>query len=181
LPCRLQLNCAMIVKPIGCTTWRPGAAETRQLRWLLALAAVYDGLSRAEAARVDGMERQTLREWARRSNEKGREGLLERRRAGRPRQLTEARIAELTEIVEAVPDRAVDGVGALRQAQETAGRPQADDRGSLRRGRHRAGGLRSAGAALFFLTVASPAFPVGNRTPDSAKKEPPQSEGSKVR
>jgi hypothetical protein len=35
--------------------------DPRQIRRLLALAAVYDGMSRAEAARVGGMDRQTLR------------------------------------------------------------------------------------------------------------------------
>jgi transposase len=45
--------------------------DPRQLRRLLALAAVYDGMSRAEAARVGGMDRQTLRDWAHRFNEVG--------------------------------------------------------------------------------------------------------------
>ena len=35
--------------------------DPRQVRRLLALAAVYDGMSRAEAAKVGGMDRQTLR------------------------------------------------------------------------------------------------------------------------
>jgi hypothetical protein len=32
----------------------------RQIRRLLALAAVYDGMNRAEAAKVGGMDRQTV-------------------------------------------------------------------------------------------------------------------------
>ena len=36
--------------------------DNRQIRRLLALAAVYDGMSRTEAARVGGMDRQTLRD-----------------------------------------------------------------------------------------------------------------------
>ena len=35
--------------------------DPRQIRRLLALTAVYDGMSRADAARVGGMDRQTLR------------------------------------------------------------------------------------------------------------------------
>ena len=35
--------------------------DPRQIRRLLALAAVYDGMSRADAAKVGGMDRQTLR------------------------------------------------------------------------------------------------------------------------
>ncbi len=37
--------------------------DSRQTRRLLALAAVYDGMNRAEAAKVGGMDRQTLRDW----------------------------------------------------------------------------------------------------------------------
>ncbi len=39
--------------------------DSRQTRRLLALAAVYDGMNRAEAAKVGGMDRQTLRDWVR--------------------------------------------------------------------------------------------------------------------
>ena len=39
-----------------------------QTRRLLALAGVYDGMSRQDAARVGGMDRQTLRDWVIRFN-----------------------------------------------------------------------------------------------------------------
>ena len=84
--------------------------DPRQIRRLLALAAVYDGMSRADAARVGGMDRQTLRDWAHRFNAAGPEGLKDRPRAGRRRRLTEAQMAALAEIVESGPDPAVDGV-----------------------------------------------------------------------
>jgi clan AA aspartic protease (TIGR02281 family) len=78
--------------------------DPRQIRRLLALAAVYDGMSRAGAAKVGGMDRQTLRDWAHRFNAEGPEGLRDRPRAGRPRQLTDAQMAELAEIVETGPN-----------------------------------------------------------------------------
>ena len=84
--------------------------DPRQIHRLLALAAVYDGMSRAEAAKVGGMDRQTLRDWAHRFNAEGPEGLTDRPRAGRPRQLTDAQMAELAEIVETGPDPVRDGV-----------------------------------------------------------------------
>jgi transposase len=84
--------------------------DPRQIRRLLALAAVYDGMSRADAAKVGGMDRQTLRDWAHRFNAEGPEGLTDRPRAGRPRRLTEAQMEELAEIVETGPDPATDGV-----------------------------------------------------------------------
>ncbi len=67
-------------------------------------------MSRTEAARVGGMDRQTLRDWAHRFNAEGPDGLRDRRRAGRPRRLSEAQMAELAEIVETGPDPARDGV-----------------------------------------------------------------------
>src|SRR3546814_19080560 len=64
--------------------------DPRQIRRLLALAAVYDGMSRAEAAKVGGMDRQTLRDWAHWFNEGGHAGLTNRLGVGRPAQLTDA-------------------------------------------------------------------------------------------
>lgn len=39
------------------------ARDANQARRLLALAAIRDGKIRAEAARIGGMDRQTLRDW----------------------------------------------------------------------------------------------------------------------
>ena len=89
--------------------------DPRQIRRLLALAAVYDGMSRADAAKVGGMDRQTLRDWAHRFNAAGPDGLTNRAGAGRPRRLTEVQMRELAEIVEAGPDPAVDGVVRWRR------------------------------------------------------------------
>lgn len=89
--------------------------DPRQIRRLLALAAVYDGMSRADAAKVGGMDRQTLRDWAHRFNAAGPDGLTNRAGAGRPRRLTEAQMRTLAEIVEAGPDPAVDGVVRWRR------------------------------------------------------------------
>ena len=96
-------------------TLAKGSRDPRQIRRFLALAAVYDGMSRAAAAKVGGMDRQTLRDWAHRFNAEGPEGLTDRPRAGRPRQLTDAQMEELAEIVETGPDPAVDGVVRWRR------------------------------------------------------------------
>ena len=47
------------------------AKDSDQVRRLLAIAAVLDGASRAEAAKVGGMDRQTLRDWVSGSTSKG--------------------------------------------------------------------------------------------------------------
>ena len=89
--------------------------DPRQVRRLLALAAVYDGMSRREAAKVGGMDRQTLRDWVHRFNEEGPEGLKNRAGSGRPRLLSDTQMAELSEIVETGPDPKVDGVVRWRR------------------------------------------------------------------
>jgi transposase len=89
--------------------------DSRQVRRFLALAAVYDGMSRAEAAKVGGMDRQTLRDWAHRFNEEGPEGLKHRSGAGRPRLLTQEQMSELSVIVDTGPDPEVDGVVRWRR------------------------------------------------------------------
>jgi putative transposase len=89
--------------------------DPRQVCRLLALAAAYDGMSRGQAAKVGGMDRQTLRDWAHRFNEEGPEGLKHRSGAGRPRLLTAEQMSELSVIVETGPDPEVDGVVRWRR------------------------------------------------------------------
>lgn len=87
----------------------------RQVRRLLALAAVYDGKSRAEAAAIGGMDRQTLRDWVHRFNGHGPEGLTNRKRVGRPRLRTAEQMQTLAELVETGPNPALDGAVRWRR------------------------------------------------------------------
>ncbi len=48
-----------------------GVNDSRQVRRLLSLAAVYDGHNRADAAAIGGMDRQTLRDWVIAFNARG--------------------------------------------------------------------------------------------------------------
>ena len=88
-----------------------GADDADQARGLLAIAAVYEGMSRADAARIGGMDRQTLRDWAHRFNAEGAAGLVNRAAPGNPRRLTPEQEAELERLVEAGP--AAAGLGHL--------------------------------------------------------------------
>lgn len=81
-----------------------------QARRLLALAAVYDGMDREEAARIGGMDRQTLRDWVHRFNEQGPAGLINVKPTGRPSKLSAEHKEELRQLVEAGPDPQMDGV-----------------------------------------------------------------------
>ena len=61
--------------PAGLRRLAASAKNANQSRRLLSIAAVLDGMSRAEAAKIGGMDRQTLRDWAHRFNEQGPDGL----------------------------------------------------------------------------------------------------------
>ncbi len=52
-----------------------GSKDTNQSRRLLSLAAVLEGMNRADAARIGGMDRQTLRDWVHRFNKDSPDGL----------------------------------------------------------------------------------------------------------
>jgi len=84
--------------------------DTDQARRLLALAAVLDGQSRGAAARIGGMDRQTLRDWVHAYNAEGPNGLLNATSPGRPPKLTKAQKEKLRPIIVAGPDPVRDGV-----------------------------------------------------------------------
>ena len=85
---------------------RDGSAARR----MLALALVLAGESRTAAARVCGMDRQTLRDWVHRYNAEGLEGLTNRHGGGPARLLDAGQRGEFRQIVLAGPDPETDGV-----------------------------------------------------------------------
>lgn len=89
--------------------------DANQSRRLLSLAAVREGMSRTNAARIGGMDRQTLRDWVHRFNASGPDGLYDNWYSGPPERLSAAQKAELVELVEAGPDRTKDGVVRWRR------------------------------------------------------------------
>ena len=86
------------------------AKDAAQARRLLAIAAVLDGASREEAAKIGGMDRQTLRDWVIRFNERGPDGLINVPSSGAPGKLNDEHKAFLARIVEEGPIPAVHGV-----------------------------------------------------------------------
>jgi transposase len=89
--------------------------DANQSRRLLSLAAVRDGMNRTEAARIGGMDRQTLRDWVHRFNASGPDGLRDHWASGPAPRLSAAQKAELAAIVEAGPDRRTDRVVRWRR------------------------------------------------------------------
>ena len=86
------------------------AKNAGQARRLLAIAAVLDGASRAGAAKVGGMDRQTLRDWVIRFNEQGPDGLINVPSPGVPPKLKQEHKALLARLVEDGPLPAIHGV-----------------------------------------------------------------------
>jgi transposase len=91
------------------------AKDVNQSRRLLSLAAVRDGMDRGSAAKIGGMDRQTLRDWVHRFNASGPEGLIDNWTDGPKPRLSAAQLAEVATIVEAGPDREKDGVVRWRR------------------------------------------------------------------
>ena len=88
-------------------------SDARVSRRILAIANALDGMSREEAARSAGMDRQTLRDWVIRYNADGIDGLADRPRDARPPKLDAEEKAELVRIVLAGPDPEASGLSAF--------------------------------------------------------------------
>jgi transposase len=86
------------------------AKDVAQARRLLAIAAVLDGASREDAAKIGGMDRQTLRDWVIRFNAQGPDGLINIPSPGVPPKLDDTHKAFLAGIVEEGPIPAIHGV-----------------------------------------------------------------------
>ena len=81
-----------------------------QARRLLALASIYDGATRSEAAKIGGVTLQVVRDWALKFNARGPEGLIDRKAPGQPPRLNEGHRAALAAILDSGPIPAVHGV-----------------------------------------------------------------------
>ncbi len=91
------------------------AEDAKQASRILAIAMVLDGFSRTEAARLCGMDRQTLCDWVHRYNEAGLEGLADRARSGRPASLSWVEQGKLASWVEEGANLARDRVVRFRR------------------------------------------------------------------
>ena len=84
--------------------------SANQGRRLLALAEIYDGGSRSDAARIGGVGLQIVRDWVVRFNACGPDGLLDGKAPGKRPLLNDAQRQALVEIVESGPIPAIHGV-----------------------------------------------------------------------
>src|SRR5215468_6816904 len=81
---------------------------------LIAIANALEGMNRASAARLAGMDRQTLRDWVHRYNAEGIAELCNRPAAGRGPKLSKGQMAALKMVVLAGPDPTVDKIARWR-------------------------------------------------------------------
>ena len=84
-----------------------GAAHARRL---LAVAEIYDGGARTDAARIGGVGLQTVRDWVLRFNAHGSDGLIGGKAPGNRPKLDDAQRKALAAIVASGPIPAVHGV-----------------------------------------------------------------------
>jgi transposase len=84
--------------------------DASQARRLLALASIYDGGSRADAARLGGVTVQIVRDWVVRFNARGPEGLINGKAPGKPSLLNDDQRAALAQAIERGPTPYLDGV-----------------------------------------------------------------------
>jgi transposase len=84
--------------------------DANQVRRLLALAAIYDGASRSEAAGIGGVTLQIVRDWVLKFNAHGPGGLIDRKAPGQPSRLDDTHRSALAAMLENGPIPAVHGV-----------------------------------------------------------------------
>jgi putative transposase len=89
--------------------------DAAQARRLLALAEIYDGGSRTDAARIGSVTLQVVRDWVLRFNQHGPEGLINRTAPGNRPKLTEEQRQALAGMVESGPIPAIHGVVRWRR------------------------------------------------------------------
>jgi transposase len=81
-----------------------------QARRLLALATIYDGGMRSDAAKVGGVTLQIVRDWVLKFNADGPPGLLDRKAPGQAPRLKPSHRAALAAQIESGPNPAIHGV-----------------------------------------------------------------------
>ena len=86
------------------------SSDSKQTRRLLALALIYEGGPRHEAARHANVDVQSIRDWVLRFNAEGPEGLIDRKSTGAPTRLNGEQMAALARVVEDGPVPYLDGV-----------------------------------------------------------------------
>ncbi len=100
-------------RDFGAPRLRSLAKKTKdgpQARRLLTVAAIYDGATRTEAAKIGGVGLQIVRDWVLRFNAHGPDGLLDRKPPGQPSKLNDGQRQAVVQMIESGPIPAVHGL-----------------------------------------------------------------------
>ncbi len=89
--------------------------DAAQSRRFLALAEIYDGGRRGDAARIGDVGLQVIRDWVLRFNTNGPDGLIDGKATGQPSKLNNGQRQALARIVESGPIPAIHGVVRWRR------------------------------------------------------------------
>ncbi len=100
---------------LGLRRLAKASRDAGQSRRLLALAEIYDGGRRTDAARLGDVGPQVIRDWVLRFNAQGPDGLIDGKAPGRPRKLNDRQRQALARIVESGPIPAIHGVVRWRR------------------------------------------------------------------
>jgi transposase len=84
--------------------------DAPQARRLLALASIYDGATRTEAAKVGSVTLQIVRDWVVKFNAHGPDGLIDKKAPGQAPRLDAAHRAALVKVIDEGPIPAIHGV-----------------------------------------------------------------------
>src|SRR4051812_47378820 len=95
---------------VGVRALAKKSKDGAQARRLLALASIYDGASRTEAAKIAGVTFQIIRDCVIKFNASGPEGLIDRKAPGQPPRLSDNHLMALAAMIESGPNPAVHGV-----------------------------------------------------------------------
>ncbi len=98
-----------------CVAWPRRRRMRARVARLLALAEIYDGGRRKDAARIGDVGLQVIRDWVLRFNAKGPAGLIDGKATGKPPKLSDEQRQALARIVDSGPIPAVHGVVRWRR------------------------------------------------------------------
>ncbi len=101
--------------PASLRMWARRSSDGRAASRALAIANALEGMTRAEAARLAGMERQALRDAVVRYNAQGVDGLSDRPHIRKSR-LTDGQLAALRGLILRGPDPERDGISSFTRA-----------------------------------------------------------------
>jgi transposase len=104
IPLREDFNAAR------CRAAAKSSKDGRQARRLLAIAAIYEGGTRTEAAKIGDVTLQIVRDWVVKFNAHGPQGLIDRKAPGQPSRLNDKHRVAVARMIETGPMPAIHGV-----------------------------------------------------------------------